>query len=184
MGFDGPVQSPRRLMLISGQEGVGKSSVMRALLPHLVRGAVVDGEDVGQVHPWVYDEQFRALHRRNVAAVVSNFWAAGYPDVVAGSVLETLDEYRAFRTLLTDEADIVVVELVAAKAERDRRRRTRGKTTTKQWRDLVDRHHPDDSLRRAGRAEDVRHVQIDTTALDLAGTVRHVTAAAPEMFTG
>jgi hypothetical protein len=184
MGFDGLVQSPRRLMLISGQEGVGKSSVMRALLPRLARGAVVDGEDVGQVHPWVYDEQFRALHRRNVAAVVSNFWTAGYPNVVTGSILETLEEYRAFRVLLTDEADIVVVELVAAKAERDRRRQTRSKTTTKEWRDMVDRQHPDDSLRGAGDAEDVRHVQIDTTDLDLAATVLHVTAAAPDMFTG
>jgi hypothetical protein len=172
MSFDGLVLSRRRLMLIAGQEGVGKSTVMRALLPRLRRGAVVDAEDVGQVNPWVYDEAFRELHRRNVAALVENFWAAGYPDVVAGSFLDTLTEYRAFRSLLSGDIDTVVVELVADKTERDQRRGTRSKVTSQEWRDLVDaNHHPDDSLRRAGTTAGSLYVSVDTTALDLTATL-------------
>jgi hypothetical protein len=174
----------RRLMLITGQEGVGKSTVIRALLPRLHQGAAIDAEDVGQVNPWIYDDAFRELHRRNVGALVENFWAAGYANVVAGSFFETLTEYRAFRTLLTQEpVAVVVVELAAAKAERDRRRTTRAKITNQEWRDLVDRaHRPDESLSRSGQDAGFRFVSLDTTALDLTATVAQVVAVAPRMF--
>jgi len=176
----------RRLMLITGQEGVGKSTVIRGLLPRLRQGAAIDAEDVGQVNPWIHDDAFRELHRRNVAALAENFWAAGYANVVAGSFFDTLTEYRAFRALLTqDPAEVVVVELVAAKTERDRRRTTRAKITNQQWRDLVDRaHRPDESLSRAERDVGFRFVSLDTTALDLTATVAQVVAVEPKMFQG
>ncbi len=173
----------RRLLLITGQEGAGKTTVTRALLPYLHSGAVIDGEDLGRVNPWVYDDAFRDLHRRNVASLVTNFWAAGYPDVVAGSFFVTLAEYRAFRSLLGDVTDVLVVELQVDKPERDRRRATRSKVTTQEWRDAVDlAERPDDSLRRADGREGYRYLAVETTSLDVDATVARITAAAPEMF--
>jgi predicted ABC-type ATPase len=40
--------STRRLVIVSGEEGSGKSTVVRALLPHTPRGARIDAEDVGK----------------------------------------------------------------------------------------------------------------------------------------
>ncbi len=102
-----------RLVVVVGQEGVGKSTVVRALLPHVTNGAVLDAEDVGQVKPWTVDEAFRDLHRRSVAAVVGNFWAAGYRTVVAGSFLSSPAEYAAFRALLQAEVEVTLVHLCA-----------------------------------------------------------------------
>lgn len=168
------------LVVVVGQEGVGKSTVVRGLKSAVVRGAVLDGEDVGQVQPWVYDEAFRDLHRRNVAALVRNFWAAGYPTVVAGSFLASHREYEAFRPLLPVDADVTVVQLLAAKHVRDARRSSRAKSTTQEWRDMVDRVDDEDTTFRAAAAQadlGYRFFAVDTSALSASDTVEHVARA-------
>jgi ABC-type cobalamin/Fe3+-siderophores transport system ATPase subunit len=162
-----------RLIVVVGQEGVGKSTVVRSLLPYVPNGAVLDGEDVGQVNPWVFDEAFRELHRRNVAAVAANFWAAGYRTVVAGSFLRSLDEYLAFRPLIPADVEVTVVRLVARKDVRDRRRAERAKHTSQEWRDIVDRVDLEDTtLARADAG--YRYVALDTSDLDVAPTVARI----------
>ncbi len=162
-----------RLVVVVGQEGVGKTTVVRALLPHLSDGAVLDGEDVGQVTPWVFDDAFRELHRRNVAAVATNFWAAGYRTVVAGSFLGSLAEYLAFRPLVPADVEVTVVHLVARKDVRDLRRITRAKHTTQEWRDTVDEADPEDTTLR-GAGAGYRYVALDTSDLDVAQTVARI----------
>ena len=78
-----PVQG-HRLVLVTGEEGAGKSTIIRALLPHTQRSAQIDAEDIGQTNPCLMDDQFIDLLRRNVAGLVENFWAAGYRNVIAG----------------------------------------------------------------------------------------------------
>jgi ABC-type cobalamin/Fe3+-siderophores transport system ATPase subunit len=168
------------LVVVVGQEGVGKSTVIRGLTSAMVRGAVLDGEDVGQVQPWVYDEAFRDLHRRNVAALVRNFWEAGYPTVVAGSFLAEHSEYVAFRPLLPVDADVTVVQLLARKDVRDARRASRAKATTQEWRDMVDQVDVQDETFRAADAETgsgYRFVAVDTSDMSVLDTVRHIAAA-------
>ena len=166
----------RHLVAVVGQEGVGKTTVVRALSSAVERGAVLDGEDVGQVHPWVYDEAFRDLHRRNVAALVRNFWEAGYPTVVVGSFLADHREYTAFRPLLPADADVPVVQLLARKDVRDARRSSRAKQTTQQWRDMVDEVDLEDTSFRAAEA-DYAFVAIDTSDLSVDDTVERLRAA-------
>ena len=170
----------RHLVVVVGQEGVGKSTVVRGLKSALVRGAVLDAEDVGQVQPWVYDEAFRDLHRRNVAALVRNFWEAGYLTVVAGSFLADHREYEAFRPLLPVDADVTVVQLLARKHVRDARRSSRAKSTTQEWRDMVDRvDDEDETLRAAAARADVgyRFLAVDTSDLSALETVEHIAGA-------
>lgn len=168
-------------MLVSGQEGAGKSTIIRALLPHTPGGARIDGEDVGQVNPCRYDEPFFDLLRRNVAALVRNFWDTGYANVVAGSFVRNYPDYLAFRELLPRSCAVYLVELLVAKDVRDHRRVTRAKRTTQEWRDQVDLADPQDfTIRRA--TGDYRYIGIDTTRLDVAETVHGVRAAIPEIY--
>ncbi|WP_255948554.1 AAA family ATPase [Streptomyces odontomachi] len=171
-----------RLVIVNGQEGVGKSTLVRALLRHTPQGAQIDAEDVGQVHPWVFDDAFRELHRRNVACLVRNFWQAGYHNVVAGSFLQDHAQYLAFRALLPEEAAVFVVRLLASKAVRDHRRIHRGKPTSRQWRDHVDAAYPDDTTFRRATA-DYRYVEVDNSHQTVEETVSSIKAAFPEIYT-
>jgi hypothetical protein len=175
-----PPRGPR-LVLVDGEEGAGKSTIIRALLPHAPGSARIDAEDLGQTNPCPMDDAFFELLRRNVADLVENFWTAGYPTVVAGSFLRYHTEYLAFRKLLTRPAAVFLVELLVDKDVRDHRRITRAKQTSQAWRDMVDRIPEDRSIRATADA-DYRYVGIDTTRLDVAETVQRIRDAIPEVF--
>lgn len=102
---DAIVRLPRSLILVTGEEGAGKSTVMTALLPHTPAGAKIDGEDVGQVNPFSFNQTFLNLLWNNVAAVITNFWNAGCSTVITGSLLngDTDDSLQQFRTRLPDD---------------------------------------------------------------------------------
>jgi chloramphenicol 3-O-phosphotransferase len=170
-----------RLVIVNGEEGAGKSTIVRALLPHTPAGARIDAEDIGQTNPCPMDDGFFELLRRNVAGLVANFWAAGYANVVAGSFLRGYPDYVAFRRLLAGPSEVFLVELVVAKEVRDHRRETRAKRTTREWREMVDRVPEDRSIREA-TGVDYRYIGVDTTRLDVAATVRRITEAIPEIY--
>jgi chloramphenicol 3-O-phosphotransferase len=170
-----------RLVIVGGEEGAGKSSIIRALLPHTPRGARIDAEDVGQTNPCPMDDRFFDLLRRNVASLVENFWAAGYVNVVAGSFLRHHADYLAFGRLLTRPSAVFLVELLVDRQVREHRRTTRAKRTTQQWRDIVDLIPQDTTIRRATGAG-YRYLGVDTTRLDIPETVARITAAIPEIY--
>ncbi|SDX76862.1 hypothetical protein SAMN05661080_01146 [Modestobacter sp. DSM 44400] len=171
----------RRLVLLTGQEATGKSTVVRALLPRTPSGAQLDAEDVGQVNPWVYDAAFTELHLRNATAVALNFWKAGYRTVLVGSLVNTHVEYLEFRRRLPEDVDVLVVQLTASRAVRNQRRLGRGKRSDQQWHDLVDRNDPEDTTL-AAAAGDYRYVCVDTGSLRLEEALRQIMAAAPEIW--
>jgi ABC-type cobalamin/Fe3+-siderophores transport system ATPase subunit len=170
-----------RLVLVSGEEGAGKSTIVRALLPHTPNSARIDAEDLGQTNPCPMDNEFFDLLRRNVAGLVENFWTAGYTNVIAGSFLRDYPDYLAFRKLLTLPRAVFLVDLIVDKDVRDGRRVTRAKQTTQEWRDMVDRTPEDLTIRQATDA-DYRYVGIDTTRLDTLETVRRIKHAIPEIY--
>jgi hypothetical protein len=116
-----------RLVLVSGEEGAGKSTIIRALLPYTPLGVRIDAEDIGQTNPCPMDDEFFDLLRRNVAVLVENFWTAGYVNVIAGSFVRHYQDYLAFRQLLTRPSAVFLVELLVEKNVRDHRRITRAK---------------------------------------------------------
>ncbi|MFV2017222.1 hypothetical protein [Micromonospora sp. LOL_023] len=169
------------IVLVTGEEGAGKSTILRALLPCTTDGTRVDAEDIGQTNPCPMDDGFFDLLRRNIAALVTNFWAAGYVNVLTGSFLRDYDDYRAFRQLLPPQTAVFLVELLVDRAVRDQRRLTRAKRTTQQWRDRVDLIPEDRTIREASDAG-YRYIGIDTTALDVAETVQRIMNEIPEIY--
>jgi len=171
----------QRLIIVSGEEGAGKSTIVRALLPSTPQGARIDAEDIGQTNPCPMDDTFFDLLRRNVAGLVENFWAAGYVNVIAGSFLRCYSDYVSFRQLLPRPSAVFLVDLLVDRQVRDPRRSTGVKQTTQQWRDMVDQIPEDRTIRQAADA-DYRYIGIDTTGMDVAGTVQRIKAAIPEVY--
>jgi hypothetical protein len=171
----------RRLIIVSGEEGAGKSTIVRALLPSTPQGARIDAEDIGQTNPCPMDDTFFDLLRRNVAGLVENFWAAGYVNVIAGSFLRRYSDYMSFRQLLPRPSAVFLVDLLVDREVRNRRRITRAKQTTQEWRDMVDQIPEDQTIRQAADA-DYRYIGIDTTDLDVARTVQRIKGAIPEVY--
>jgi energy-coupling factor transporter ATP-binding protein EcfA2 len=73
-----------RLVLIGGQEGAGKTTLIKALGKVTSDSAAVDAEDIGQVSPCLYDDEFFEFLRRNIAWLVERHWQAGYSTVITG----------------------------------------------------------------------------------------------------
>lgn len=141
-----PSSSGRRLIVVTGQEGAGKTTVMRALLESTPGAAKVDAEDVGQVNPFVMDDRFLALLHANVLAVVRNFWAAGHDPVITGSLLaaDRPEAVEQVRRRLPGDVRLGLVHLLASTETRDRRRIARAKPSTEESRAAADRHAPED----------------------------------------
>lgn len=157
---------------------------MSALLPHTHNGAKIDAEDVGQVNPFNFNQRFLDLLRNNVAAVITNFWDAGYSTVISGSLLngDTHASFQQFRERLPDDVDLYVIHLSASKRVRDQRRIDRAKSSTKEWRDRVDASYPagDTSLR--DNASDYRYIPVDNDSQQLAETLDVIVQAIPEIY--
>jgi hypothetical protein len=170
-----------RLVIITGQEGVGKTTIVPALLPYVQPGAVLDAEEVGQVNPWQFDEEFKTLLWDNVAAVVRNFWQAGHTTVVNGSFINDYADFERFRSRLDSDVSVYVVQLCASKLVRDRRRIERPKASSQEWRDELDRSYPEHTTLGEATAE-YRYVRIDNSTLLVADTVDRIRRALPEVF--
>jgi hypothetical protein len=171
----------RRLLIIVGQEGTGKSTLARALLPYVQPGAAIDAEDVGQVNPWQWDNAFKNLLWDNVAALACNFWQAGYANVIAGSFINDYADYVQFRSRLGGDVCIYLVQLCASRAVRDQRRIERPKPSAKEWRDNLDRSFAEDTTLREAATE-YCYNRIDNSSLSVAQTVAHIKRVLPEMF--
>jgi guanylate kinase len=171
----------QNLIIIVGQEGAGKSTMVRALVKAIPDSAQIDAEDVGEVNPWHMDDAYLRMLWKNVADLTRNFWSAGYRTVVAGSFLSNVDHYRAFRDMLNMPATVYVVQLCATKASRDVRRIERGKETSEEWRDMVDRVDPEDVSFASANA-DYTFVRIDNDHLTISETVERIRRWEPGLF--
>jgi chloramphenicol 3-O-phosphotransferase len=171
----------RRLILVSGQEGAGKTTIIRALLPHTPRGARIDAEDLGQVNPCLFDDAFWRLLRANVAGLVRNYWAAGFENVIAGSFFTTRDDFLDFRELVPKVDEVYMVQLLVQPEERQHRRLTRAKRTTQEWRDRVDQFDTVDTTI-ATNQEGYRYLAVDGTGMTPEQTVATIVREFPEIY--
>lgn len=169
------------LIVVVGQEGSGKSTLVRALLTQTAPGAQIDAEDIGQINPFNFDNHFKQLLWKNVAMLAQNYWSAGISTVIAGSFANDYQDYLGFRTYLKSEADIYLVHLCAVKTVRDQRRIERAKPSTREWRDWLDEHYPEDISLQSVNA-DYHYIRIENSHLSVEETVSQITTSIPDVY--
>ncbi|MDB4978250.1 MAG: hypothetical protein JWM56_436 [Candidatus Peribacteria bacterium] len=169
------------LLIITGQEGTGKSTLCRILLKHTVNAASFGAEDVGQTNPWEMNAEFMELLWSNVICLIRNFLKAGFSTVIAASFIHTYENFRAFKRRFPDDMDIYIVHLCADRAVRDARRISRSKPTHEAWREEMEKSHPEDMTLKDHLA-DYRYIRIDNTDLSAEETVIEIMRSIPELY--
>ncbi len=170
-----------KLLIICGQEGTGKSTIAKAILPHLKNGAAFDAENILQVNPFEFDEKFKQLAIDNSAVLINSFFGHGCERVVAGSFIGDRAGYDAFKTKLEHSPKVFIVMLVASQEVRDKRRMERAKPTTKEWRDIADAKAPKDTTLGAAKDE-YDYYEIDNSGLTVDETIAEVKKKIPDFF--
>jgi len=137
-------QETKSLIIIFGQEGVGKTTIISTLPEYIPNSAGVDGEDLLNVNPWAWNEKTKKLLWENVIDTTRNFWEFGYNPVVTGSFFNYYSEFQEFKGQIPEAKNIIVIQLCADKEIRDDRRRKRPKKYQKEVSDWVDNYYPED----------------------------------------
>ena len=78
----------KRLILVGGPMGVGKSAVCSALLERLQPGAYLDGDWCWNIRPFMVSEETKAMVLDNICAILTRFLACeALENVIFGWVL-------------------------------------------------------------------------------------------------
>ncbi len=137
---------PNRLIVIYGQEGVGKSTITPRLRNYIKNSAAIDAEDLSQFNPWTHSRNDFDLIWKNIVSLTKNFWEAGYNNVIAGSFFDYYSEFNNFLKLLSEETfEIILIQLCARKDVRDIRRAKRNKIYNKEESEFIDINFPEDN---------------------------------------
>jgi len=169
------------LIIVAGQQGVGKSTIVRALLKETYNGARIDCTDIGHVNPWEYDVAFLKLVQKNVVSLIKNFWDAGYQNVIVESPFDYYEEYVEFRRSLPESINVYMAHLCASKEVRDVRRINRSEPSTKENRDLIDSCYPEEQKLQSANS-DYLYMKVQNENLTIEETMAKITEAIPEIY--
>lgn len=177
----------QKLLIICGQEGVGKSTLAKRIVPHIVNGAAFDAENILQVNPFEMNDEFERLAVDNSAALINNFFQYGYNNVIAGSFIRNKKGFDLLKEKLPTKPIIYLLMLTATKPVRDERRLQREKKPIDgkliEWMKWMDIHYPPDAtLKAAQDTGDYTYFEIDNTALTVEQTIEQVREKLPEFF--
>ncbi len=164
------IQEAKSIVIIFGQEGVGKTTIISALPEYIPNSAGVDGEDLINVNPWAWNEKNKKLLWENIIDTARNFWNFGYNPVITGSFFNYYSEFLEFKKLIPEEINIIVFQLCGGKAVRDERRVNRSKPYHKEKSDWVDEIYLEDRDFRIHNNK-FSYLRIDTDDLTVEKTI-------------
>jgi gluconate kinase len=111
---DGAALDMRRLLLLGGPPGVGKTTVAPLLADQLAPCAWVDGDDLSRMSPVGITDRARRMVESNIVHVLQEFLAADYEHVFLCWVLHRRDLIeRLVHAVGVQPDDVEVVHLVA-----------------------------------------------------------------------
>jgi len=116
-----------KLIIIGGCCGAGKETTGRLLSEALEPSAWIDFKSLGRIAPWAYGEKLISLSIENAAALVDNFFRAGYCQVVLSGVSFSQKELDALTALVHADCRVLYVWLDVDKTMRDKRRIARAR---------------------------------------------------------
>lgn len=163
----------KNLIIILGQEGAGKTTIISKLGQYIPNSAHFDAESVGQVNPWNYDKKFLNLLWENTIDLMNNFWNYDYNNVITGSFLGCYHEYKEFRLSVPKEVNITIIQLCASKIVRDKRRKKRLKIYDKKESDWIDENYPED-LEFIKHIDEYKYIRIDNDYLTIDKTIEKI----------
>src|SRR3989344_6697321 len=173
----------KKLLIVCGQEGSGKSTLSKKIVPHLKNGASFDAENTVQVSPFEFNEAFQSLVIDNSLDLIHNFFEYGYEQVVGVSFLNDRKWFDIFRSKLKYDPQIYILMLSASKAERDMRRLTREKKSTKEMMDWMDNKYPPyTDLKDSQKTGDYIYIEIDNSNIGMADSIAKLKELIPDFF--
>ena len=115
----------KKLFLIGGTMGVGKSTVSQLLKYRLPNSVFLDGDWCWDAHPFLVTEETKEMVMQNICSVLNNFLkCSAYENVIFCWVMHEqaiIDEIIS--RLNTDNCHILAVSLVCSEQELTRRLR-------------------------------------------------------------
>lgn len=72
----------KKLIIINGTTGVGKTSVGKLLFKSLPHSTFLDGDDVWQINPFVVNEKTTEMVHQNIAFVLRNYLKSDYENII------------------------------------------------------------------------------------------------------
>ena len=173
----------KKLLIVCGQEGSGKSTFAKKIVPHLENGAAFDAENLAQVHPFEFDESFQNLVIDNSLGLIHNFYEYGYERVVGGSFLNDRKWFDIFRSKLKYDPEISILMLGASKGERDMRRAARERKSTKEMMDWMDEKYPPyTDLKDSQASGGYEYIEIDNSDIAVEESIARLKELIPGFF--
>jgi broad-specificity NMP kinase len=117
------------IIVINGSLGVGKSTVMDAVLHTFEKGVALDGDEIGYVHPFeIYDEQRITYLYRTLTHLICFHQRNGYRSFVINYVFESPESLAELLAMLGEiDDDVHAVWLTCDPDEQEARIRKRGR---------------------------------------------------------
>lgn len=170
-----PVGTGKRLWLVGGPMGVGKTAVCRAMKRMLSGCVMLDGDWCWDADPFIVTDETKAMVMRNIRRMLREFLAcSAYENVVFCWVMH--DQGIIDEILDGVAADVCAVSLVCdEKTLTQRLSRDIGAGLRET--DVIAR-----SIERLPLYDKLNTVRIDTTGMSIAAAARAVIAAGEDIF--
>lgn len=173
----------KKLLIICGAEGTGKSTISKAIVKHLSNGVAFDAENILQVSPFEFNDGFQNLAVESAALLIDNYFKHGYTLVVAASFLNDKKWLDAFKAKLSTDCDIGILMINTSQKERDERRLARARPTTREEMAYVDTFHPIGlSLRDSAKDGGYKYAELDNSGLSVESTIENAKKLFPDFF--
>ena len=129
-----------KIIIVSGQAGVGKTTTAKLLLSNIDKSAYVEADSLAVVSPFIFNDDLVVLCLNNALSVISNYFTAGYSTVIFSGFLGKQSQLDYLINGIKDKSDIYLVWLEAQKEVRQNRKKERNRDESDQekWLNFVD----------------------------------------------